>query len=94
MAPILFNLALEYMMRKLSTDRNSTLEDKMVQILGYADDINIISRSQGRAKETFQELKGEAEEIRLQVNKTKIKQRLWSPLGRKPGNLNILKLKH
>ena len=63
LAPTLFNLALEYVIRKLSIDRNSTLEHKMVQIVGYADDINIMARSQGRAKETFQELKGEVEEI-------------------------------
>ena len=39
----------------------------MVQIVGYADDVNIMARSQGRAKETFQEHKGEAEEIGLSL---------------------------
>ena len=43
MAPTLFNLALEYIIRKLPIDRNSTLEHKVVQIVGYADDINTVS---------------------------------------------------
>ena len=35
-----------------------------------------MAKSQGRAKETFQELKGRAEEIGLQVNTNKTKLRL------------------
>ena len=68
MAPTLFNLALEYVIRKFSIDRNARSEHEMVEIVGYADDINIMVRSQGIAKQIFQELKGEEEEIRLLVN--------------------------
>ena len=45
----------------------------MIQIVGYGDDNNIMARSQGRVKETFQKLKGVAEEIGLQVNIDKTK---------------------
>jgi hypothetical protein len=45
LAPILFNLGLEYIIRKLSVSTDSTLLYKLVQIIGYADDINIMART-------------------------------------------------
>jgi hypothetical protein len=39
LAPILFNPGLEYLIRQLSVSTNSTLLYKLVQIVGYADDI-------------------------------------------------------
>jgi hypothetical protein len=40
LAPMLFNLALEYVIGKLPVDANGTLEFKMGQIVGYADDMS------------------------------------------------------
>jgi sorting nexin-29 len=45
LAPVLFNLALEYVIRKLLADANRTLEYKMNQVVGYADDICLLGRS-------------------------------------------------
>jgi sorting nexin-29 len=45
LAPLLFNLALEFILRRISIDLEGTLEYKSTQILAYADDIAIISRS-------------------------------------------------
>lgn len=73
LAPTLFNIALEYVIRKLSVQGNTTLENKMVQLVGYADDINIMARSNARAKETYQELRDAAEGIGLQINTEKTK---------------------
>jgi hypothetical protein len=42
LAPVLFNLALQYVIRKLPADANGTLEYKMNQIVGYADDICLL----------------------------------------------------
>jgi hypothetical protein len=56
LAPILFNLGLECILRKLTVSTNSTLLYKQVQIDGYADDINIMARTFKAAKETFEEL--------------------------------------
>jgi sorting nexin-29 len=39
LAPVLFNLALEYVIRKLPADTNGTLVYKMNQVVGCADDI-------------------------------------------------------
>ena len=41
----LFNIALEHATRQLSVDINSSLIYKSGQIIGYADDINIMGRS-------------------------------------------------
>ena len=41
----LFNIALKYAIRQLSVDVNSSLMYKSGQIIGYADDINIMGRS-------------------------------------------------
>jgi hypothetical protein len=43
LAPLLFSLLLEYVIRKLQIDTRHTLEYKSMQ--GYADDINLVGRS-------------------------------------------------
>jgi hypothetical protein len=47
LAPVLFNLALEYVIRKLPADTNGTLEYKMNQVVGYADEVCLLGRSAG-----------------------------------------------
>jgi hypothetical protein len=44
LAPYLFNIALEYVIRQLSVQTKSTIFLKSVQLIGYADDINITGR--------------------------------------------------
>jgi hypothetical protein len=41
LAPVLFNLALEYVIRKFPADAKGTLEYKMKQVVGYADDMSV-----------------------------------------------------
>jgi hypothetical protein len=71
LALILFNLGLEYIIRKLTVSTNSTLLHKSV--VGYAEDINIMARTFKAAKETFEELTRKANEIGLIVNESKTK---------------------
>jgi hypothetical protein len=56
LAPLLFNLALEFILRRLSIDLEGTIEYKSTQILACADDIAIISRSLSDATEIYNEL--------------------------------------
>jgi hypothetical protein len=42
LAPLLFNLVLEYVIRKFQVDTRRTLEYKSVLIVVYADDIDFI----------------------------------------------------
>jgi sorting nexin-29 len=73
LAPILFNFALEHIIRQLPVDTNSSLVNKSSQIIGYADDINIVARSRTIAKEIFIKLEDTAKEIGLKINSDKTK---------------------
>lgn len=44
LTPLLFNIALEYALRQLSVDVNYQLIYISGQIVGYADDVNIMGR--------------------------------------------------
>jgi hypothetical protein len=44
-APSLFNITLEYVVSQLSVQTASTIFHKSVQLIGYADDINIMGRT-------------------------------------------------
>jgi hypothetical protein len=73
LAPMIFNLVLEYVIRKLPVDANGTLEFKMCQIVGYADDICLLGRSLRSLKDMYQDLRINAKEVglKISVNKTK-----------------------
>jgi hypothetical protein len=73
LAPRLFNLALEYVIRKLPADANGTLEHKMNQVVGYADDICLLGRSARSVNEVYEELKVTAEKTGLNTNENKTK---------------------
>jgi hypothetical protein len=68
---MLFNLALKYVVRKLPADANGTLEYKVNQVVGYADDIRLLGRSARAVNEVYEELKVTAEKIGLNINETK-----------------------
>jgi hypothetical protein len=73
LAPVLFSLALEFVIRKLPADANGTLEYKMNQVVGYADDICLLGRSARSVNEVYEEMKITTEKIgfNINVNKTK-----------------------
>lgn len=73
LAPTLFNIALYYVIRKMSVSGSGTLLNKTTQIAAYADDINIMSRTLPAVKEAYMELKNHAKEIGLSVNVEKTK---------------------
>jgi len=45
LAPNLFNIALEYVIRQLSVQTTPTIFHKSLQLIGYADNINIVGRT-------------------------------------------------
>lgn len=55
------------------TDTNATLMNRSVQVVGYADDINIMDRSVAAVEETFGTIASEAEKVGLWVNEFKTK---------------------
>jgi sorting nexin-29 len=64
---------LEFILRRLSIDLEGTTEYKSTQILAYADDITIISRSLSDATEIYNELAIPAKEMCLEINTNKTK---------------------
>jgi len=68
LAPNLFNIALEYVIRQLSVQTTSTIFYKSVQLIGYADDINIMGRTKRAISEAYSELRERAKEFGLTIN--------------------------
>ena len=73
LACLLFNLALEKAVRRAGIQTNGTIFYKSVQLLAYADDIDIIARSRMALKEAFLSLEGAAREMGLRINEEKTK---------------------
>jgi hypothetical protein len=71
LAPSLFNLSLEYAIKKLTGNVKGTLEFEATQVVGYADDICLLSRNIRTIKEAYQELMEAAMEIGLKIDKDK-----------------------
>ena len=46
-SPALFNIALEIAVRKISVNPNGTINNRLVHVMAYADDIAIISINKG-----------------------------------------------
>jgi hypothetical protein len=51
LAPLLFNVASEFILKRLSIDLKGTIEYRSTQVLAYADGIAIISQSLSHATE-------------------------------------------
>jgi hypothetical protein len=79
LAPNLFNIALEYVIRQMSAHGKSTIFYKSVQLIGYEDDINIMGRRKRDISEVYSELKERAKEVGLNINVGKQKQ--WCKAG-------------
>ena len=70
---ILFNMTLERAIRKVDINPGGTLLNRTIQILGYADDIGILSRTEKDLKETYQKIEYESRCAGLKVNEEKTK---------------------
>jgi hypothetical protein len=71
LAPLLFNIVLEYALRQLSVDVNSSLIYKSGQIFGYADDLNIMRRSMQTVENIYRQLEEHTKTIGLTINTMK-----------------------
>jgi len=63
--PLLFNLIMEYVMRKVTVDRNRTLQNKLIPIVRHADGVCIMGRMKEAMKQTCEEWKRAAKEVGL-----------------------------
>jgi len=85
LVPNLFNIVLEYVIRKLSVQTTSTIFHKPVQLIGYADYINIMGRTKKATSEVYGELKERSKEVGLIINVEKTKAMVQSRRHRKGG---------
>lgn len=70
---LLFNLALEKVVRESGIQTRGTIYYKSVQLLGYADDLDLMSRTLRDLQSAFSALKLSAEKMGLRINEGKTK---------------------
>ena len=73
LSPLLFNFALEYAMKRVQVNQDGLKLNGTHQLLGYADDVNILGGSVHTVKENAEALVVAAKEIGLEVNVNKTK---------------------
>ena len=71
LATLLFNLILEAAVRVMEIDTNNTIFTKSSQLLGFADDLDIIGRSMDVVKESFLALDRKSADLGLKINDAK-----------------------
>jgi hypothetical protein len=70
---LLFNVVLEVIVRRTNLQTTGTIYNKETQLLAYADDIDIVGRSQSAVQDAYLALKGEAAKVGLKINEQKTK---------------------
>uniref|UniRef100_A0A0A9ZD00 Retrovirus-related Pol polyprotein from type-2 retrotransposable element R2DM n=1 Tax=Lygus hesperus TaxID=30085 RepID=A0A0A9ZD00_LYGHE len=73
LACLLFNFALEGAIRASGIQVGGTIFNHTAQLLGYADDIDVVGKTFGATSSAFVDLQREAGQFGLQVNQSKIK---------------------
>jgi hypothetical protein len=64
---------LEVIVRRANLQTTGTIYNKETQLLAYADDIDIVGRSQSAVRNAYLTLKGEAAKVGLNLNEQKTK---------------------
>lgn len=74
LAPYPFNIALEYLIRQLPVqDKSIIFYRTLLQLIGYANDINIMEIMKRALSEVHEELEDRAKEVGLNISVEKIK---------------------
>ena len=69
----LFNLIMEAVIRRAGAERSGTIFYKSVQLLAYADDIDIIGKTKRAVSAVFSDIEKESAKVGLMVNQAKTK---------------------
>jgi hypothetical protein len=73
LSTLLFNVVLEVIVRRANLQTTGTIYNKETQQLAYADDIDIVGRSQSAVRDVYLALEGEAVKVGLKINEQKTK---------------------
>jgi hypothetical protein len=71
LSTLLFNVVLEVIVRRTNLQTTGTIYNKETQLLAYADDIDIVGRSQSAVRNAYLALEGEAAKVGLKINEQK-----------------------
>jgi hypothetical protein len=71
--PLLFNFALEYVIRKVQKNQVGLVMNGTHQLLVYADDINLLGDSVSTIKENTETLLGASRDVGIEINAEKTK---------------------
>ena len=85
----LFNICLEIIVRRVGIRTSSNIITKSIQLLGYADDIDIVARNVEDLKRSFTKISNEGERMGLRVNVEKTKYMKSSRSSQQSSNLRI-----
>jgi hypothetical protein len=70
---LLFDVVLEVIVRRANLQTTGTIYNKETQLLAYADDIDIVGRSQSAVQNAYLALEGGAAKVGLNINEQKTK---------------------
>jgi hypothetical protein len=73
LSTLLFNVVLEVIVRRANLQTTGTIFNKERQLLAYADDIDIVGRSQAAVRDAYLALEEEAAKVGLRINEQKTK---------------------
>jgi hypothetical protein len=73
LSTLLFNVVLEVIVRRVNLQTTGTIYIKETKLLAYADDIDIVGRSQSAVRNAYLELEGVAAKVRLKIKEQKTK---------------------
>jgi hypothetical protein len=73
LSTLLFNVGLEVIVRRANLQTTATIYNKETQLLAYADDMDIVGRSQSAVRNAYLALEGEAAKEGLKINEQKTK---------------------
>jgi hypothetical protein len=79
LSTLLFNVVLEVIVRRANLQTTGTIYNKETQLLAYADDIDIVGRSQSVVRNAYLALKGETAKVGLKINEQKTKYMIARP---------------
>jgi hypothetical protein len=68
---LLFNVVLKVIVRRANLQTTGTIYNKETQLLAYADNIDIVGRSQSAIQNAYLALEGEAAKVELKINESK-----------------------
>jgi hypothetical protein len=68
LSTLLFNVVLEVIVRRAKLQTTGTIYNKEIQLLAYADDVDIVGRSQSAVRNAYLALEIEAAKVGLKIN--------------------------